>query len=681
MSAPFRLTERFDTRVRRVWLLASAVLLPGIVLAWFGLRSLQHERVVAGEEARLRLDAVARQGASTLERELRRWREVTSELAAAPTAADLGRAFDRVAGGAAVTGPILVGLDGSGLRVIPRERLLYDLAESDSADVRAPRLPEGFAAAEAMELRDEAYPEAIRAYEGLLSHAPREALPTILHRLARTCAKAGRADEALLTFGRLEELTDGRVGSLPAPLVATHSRCTLLSRRGATGPALVCTAGLYDGLLSGRWLLEKARFEYYAAEARAWLDAESVAPVEHARLLDLEARKRTLTGEVADEIEVWRSANAGPAAGHRAREDGGRVWLAFWQVGPTGVRVLLVLPSDYLRTSVWPQTFAGLAEDVDLMLVAPAGSVAYRTTTGSPPEPTTGIEGAGTLRDGDLVWRFHARAQLSGRFAASLATRQRLYLATLILMVVSLVIGSALTARTVRREIQVARMKSQFVSAVSHEFRTPLTSIRQLAELLDRGVPSDERSRQYFKVILHESERLSRLVEHVLDFARMEDGRKEYRFERIDTAPWLAEVIREAERSAAAGGKRIEANLGKGLPPISADRQALASAIHNLLDNAGKYSPDCDTVWIEAGTDSAALVVRVRDLGVGIAPEDRPHVFDRFYRGSQAAATTKGTGLGLSLVKHIVDAHGGTVALDSVPGEGTTVTLRVPAVP
>ena len=254
--------------------------------------------------------------------------------------------------------------------------------------------------------------------------------------------------------------------------------------------------------------------------------------------------------------------------------------------------------------------------------------------------------------------------------------RQRIYIATLVLMVASLVVGAVFVTRTVRREMEVSRLKSQFVSAVSHEFRSPLTSIRQLAELLDRGVPSPERSRQYFKVILDESERLSRLVERVLDFSRMEEGRQEYTMAPIDTTPWLTQVARAAAHVLAA--KRLETSIPAGLPPIVGDAEALATAVHNLLDNAAKYSPGCDTVWLSAAARTGAIAISVRDRGVGIAPEDRPHLFDRFYRGAAMADVVKGTGLGLSLVKHIIDAHRGHVRIESAPGDGTTVTVEIP---
>jgi signal transduction histidine kinase len=228
--------------------------------------------------------------------------------------------------------------------------------------------------------------------------------------------------------------------------------------------------------------------------------------------------------------------------------------------------------------------------------------------------------------------------------------------------------------------MEVARLKSEFVSAVSHEFRSPVTGIRQLAEILLRGQPSEERRRQYYELIGHEGDRLARLVENVLDFSRMEEGRKEYRLEPLEAGAWLRAVVEEFRALVAQGGFSLEADLPGRLPSLLADREALTSALHNLLDNAVKYSPACKTVWLEAETSGGWLTIRVRDRGLGIAEEDRTHVFEKFYRGSIGAAThVKGAGLGLSLVKHIVTAHGGSVACESRPGEGSTFSMNLPA--
>ncbi|OFW03876.1 MAG: hypothetical protein A3H96_04625 [Acidobacteria bacterium RIFCSPLOWO2_02_FULL_67_36] len=663
--------------VSRLWLLALAVLVPGTVLAAIGVRSVQQERAAAVQALRERLDATADRARAGLERELARWDAFAADAARlGPTWAepalgqvDLPRSGTR-------GGPVLIFQSRDRLITVPTDAVLYDPPSAPAA--APPVLPEALRAAEAIELGDGNYAAAIGAYRALLRAVAREGRPAVLHRLARAHAKAGRTDDALRLFEQLET-AGGSSGSLPAALVARVGKCELFASARRDAELTRCSLDLLESLVAGRWRLEKPRCEFYLSAARAWLDSsapDAATQRNRLRLETSEREKRAVTEETAAAIDIWRSAAVPPGAGRLAGEKDGRVWLAFGRAeGPASL--VVVLPSAYLHSAVWPRVFAEADtrdSGVAVLLEAPRGAEAYDN-----PAPRT--EGAPvstrSLRDTSGVWQVHARAvgqDANGTFAA----RQRFYVATLIVMLAALLIGMLLTTRMVKREMEVARLKSQFVSAVSHDLRTPLASIRQLAELLDRGVPSTERSREYFKVILRESERLSAFVDRVLDFARMEEGRQEYQFADVDTATWLRGVLRDAQASAEAVGKRIEAVVPDDLPPVSIDAHALATAVQNLVDNAVKYSPESDTVWVSVDAAPGGIVLRVRDQGIGIDAEDQEHVFERFHRGRRAAAETTGAGLGLSLVKQVVDAHGGTVEFESEPGASTTFAVFIP---
>lgn len=200
--------------------------------------------------------------------------------------------------------------------------------------------------------------------------------------------------------------------------------------------------------------------------------------------------------------------------------------------------------------------------------------------------------------------------------------------------------------------------------------------------LLDGRATDLEKQRSYFRMIVQESDRLTRLVENILDFSRMEEGCKEYQFEPLSPSPWLRKLAADFETEIAASGTAVEATIPDGLPPISADKEALGSAVRNLLDNAVKYSPGGKRIWLDAETAGDKVRIVVRDRGVGISEDDRKHIFDRFYRADgEISKRVKGAGLGLSLVKHIVTAHGGTVECESRVGEGSTFTIRLPAAP
>ena len=243
-----------------------------------------------------------------------------------------------------------------------------------------------------------------------------------------------------------------------------------------------------------------------------------------------------------------------------------------------------------------------------------------------------------------------------------------------------LIFGSVLTIRAVGHELELARMKADFVSTVSHEFKSPLTSIRQIAEMLHAGrVPSDERRQQYYDVLLQQSERLSQLTENVLNFAKMEEGRKKFIFEETDIAPMMQDIVSAFQERIRHDGIEIELSMEESLAPIQADRSALAQAINNLIDNAVKYSGDSKRVEVSAFVEEQSLLLSVQDFGIGIKSDEIDKVFDRFFRGGdELTRTVKGSGLGLALVKQIVNAHNGDVFVQSEIGQGSKFTIRLP---
>jgi signal transduction histidine kinase len=232
----------------------------------------------------------------------------------------------------------------------------------------------------------------------------------------------------------------------------------------------------------------------------------------------------------------------------------------------------------------------------------------------------------------------------------------------------------------VLRESAVGRLQSDFVSAVSHEFRSPLTTLRQLTELLADGrVLDEDRRRRYFDVLQQETARLHQLVESLLDFGRMDAGRRPYQFESVDLSNLVRYGIEEYRAHAGANGHAIEAAFSADRLVVEADREAMQRAVRNLLDNAVKYSPGAATVWVSTACDDGLAVVRVRDEGIGIPAHEQPRIFDEFVRGDAAKrACIRGTGIGLAMVKAIIGAHHGDVHVLSEVGRGSTFELRLP---
>jgi signal transduction histidine kinase len=242
------------------------------------------------------------------------------------------------------------------------------------------------------------------------------------------------------------------------------------------------------------------------------------------------------------------------------------------------------------------------------------------------------------------------------------------------------VAGAYFIARAIRGDLAVARMQSDFVSAVSHEFRSPLTSIRQLSEILALGrVPNEDRRHVYYEMLVSETKRLQRLVEALLNFGRMEAGVRQYRFEPLDTAALVSRVAAEFEMQIAGSGRHIELDGLEGRCTIDADPEAISVALRNLVDNALKYAPDCPTVQVQWRIEKSHVAIRVRDRGPGIPASEKRAIFRKFVRGSTAeAANVKGSGVGLAMVRHIVAAHGGDVTLASEPGSGSVFTILLP---
>jgi signal transduction histidine kinase len=232
----------------------------------------------------------------------------------------------------------------------------------------------------------------------------------------------------------------------------------------------------------------------------------------------------------------------------------------------------------------------------------------------------------------------------------------------------------------VTRELEAARLQSDFVSAVSHEFRTPLTSLKQLAELLSSGrVTSEDRRARYYQVMEQESGRLHRLVEGLLDFGRMEAGALEFNKEKASIRDLVRDVVADFEAEIADQSYAVELSDHDSRATALVDVEALRRTVWNLLDNAAKYSPDCQTVWVDVTQEDGHATIAVRDEGVGIPSGELETVFNKFVRGTSSDGRgTKGTGIGLAMVRHIVEAHGGEVRVESEVGRGSTFIIQIP---
>lgn len=249
----------------------------------------------------------------------------------------------------------------------------------------------------------------------------------------------------------------------------------------------------------------------------------------------------------------------------------------------------------------------------------------------------------------------------------------------------TLLIAMWLLLRLVRREMALAEMKANFVADVSHELKTPLALIRLFAETLQSGrVPSDEKRNEYYAVILRESTRLTNLINNILDFSRIDAGRKEYVLQPTDVADVVRETYDAYRPQLDHESFEHHLTVADSLPRVDADRDAISQVLVNLINNAIKYSRGERYLAIEVSADTRrgrrGVLLSVHDRGIGIRPEDRGHLTEGFFRaGDPRVREQGGTGLGLALVKNIVDAHHGSLDIETRLVKGSTFRVFLPA--
>ena len=347
--------------------------------------------------------------------------------------------------------------------------------------------------------------------------------------------------------------------------------------------------------------------------------------------------------------------------------------------GGEPVLAAFIRDSDALRREILEGTLGALESSTIIAVLDHEGRTVYSRAPIGDAQRVLSVSFRETLPD----WRL-AVYQASGA-APRLAVRRQVMLLTgaFGVLLVVIVAGIVTTWRLMRRETEMARLKSDFVANVSHDLKTPLSVIRMFGETLEMGRVTDEGRRQeYYRVITRESERLSRLIDNVLDFSRIESGRQTYEMTPTSVEPLIRGTLEAFTYPLAQQGFKVEMSVTPDLPEVVMDAEAVGQALANLIDNAIKYSGDERALTVDARVVEGCLAIAVTDRGVGVAPAEHAKIFEKFYRvGRSDTQGRRGSGVGLALVRHIAEAHGGDVTVESTPGEGSRFTLRLPVVP
>ncbi len=541
-----------------------------------------------------------------------------------------------------------------------------------------PEIPDGvwrtrIREAAALEARSPGEPSAVSACQDALARSPdRGVTRQAALLLGAWHVRAGRLVEALEAYEKGWGLRPPHADPETALLGAMRVVC--LARTGSPEGAAAATASFLEAVLS----------------VDAWGDPAEAAPL--VRIVsDLRPPRRDLSRREARLWEEWdhlparlvlrrvlsdwglqaiasRPEKDGLLLVSRMSGDGARA-IAFRPAGPgiSGAGALLDVP----RVEAW------LAE----RLATDAGPGAWRLV------PADAAAGASAgirepIPSRIPLWRLEAEPPAPAAGGHAGGGEEQAGRALLLASVAVAAVSFALILWALSRERELQRMKGEFISAASHELRTPLALIQTAGETLHLGRVNDpDRVKGYLAVIDRESRRLARLMANLLDFSRLEAGRRPWTPRRIDTTPFLREALAELREAFADPAIAWEVSVPDALPPLAADPEALRMVLANLVGNAVKYSPgDAKRVIVSAGAEGGKVRLDVEDRGIGIPAAERARVFERFYR-TDAARGIPGSGIGLSLVRQAVEAHGGSVEALGASPNGTLFRILLPVFP
>jgi len=328
---------------------------------------------------------------------------------------------------------------------------------------------------------------------------------------------------------------------------------------------------------------------------------------------------------------------------------------------------------EHMTGQVLPDLFG--PEDPPFVLFDDRGGIVHASEGAGSGEGIAEVNLSGVLS----AWKLSLLPSPYGREEEMVRRQQIAYGGILAFAVLAIGVGVLFTLRDVRRRLEVARAMSDFVSNVSHELKTPLSMIRMFGETLELGNVGRERQEEYFRAITKESERLTHMIDNVLDFSKIDAGGREYVLERMDVGEVIRDTVEVYRYHLETRGFDLVVDVSEDLPLCRIDSEAMSRAVLNLLSNAMKYSPDGGRIEVRAWSKRGQAYIEVKDHGIGIAREEQARIFDKFYRTKRTRrGETGGSGLGLALVKHTVDAHRGRVSVTSALGKGSAFRIELP---
>ncbi|MFC2161828.1 ATP-binding protein [Acidobacteriota bacterium] len=593
-------------------------------------------------------------------------------------------------------------LDGNYQIVFPKSVSFESSIDSFDLEFSEPHFETLYARAGRYEFSLKDYLKATEEYQkSFESTSSRQNQAFALEGLARSLLLSGNLARAMATYDKLA-LDFGQLRNKsghPYGLAAVLQLYDIHKDQNKEDGGLGILLDAYGKLRNGEWAMNFSTFEFFISEMDSllipalenqkypemWEKYKNLIGLPSSFLLDLQFVE-FLINDVVPRIRerkgVYGSGEASQPDRFLTSSDGNLQLISYRIISSnkSGETLFAGFKWDLglLKSEILPEILKEISEQSGLHLSVLDEKAGVTST-----EQEEGISNDSlslTFRNFLLPWKLFA-SQDAFQDLQKTARREKFFYGILLgVIVVLMFIGVLLIARDVSRETETTQLKTEFVHNVSHELKTPLTLIRLYGETLQRKENlSNEDKHEAYEIITKESERLSHMINNILDFSRIEMGRKEFDFKKGNLSDVLRDTLDSYRYHLKKKGFSIEEEITSDLSDIVFDKEAIASVLINLLSNAMKFSPEKKEVKVTVFREDEFIGFQVADQGIGISPEVQSRIFERFYRlQNRATSESKGSGLGLTLVKHIVEAHGGEIRVDSEPEKGSVFSIYIP---
>ena len=556
--------------------------------------------------------------------------------------------------------------------------------------------------AESLEFSRKNYVQAAELYRKCYSLAPTNQHKALaLEALGRCLLSFKKYSEAYKVYSELSAKYGQSLNKAGHPygILTAFQQYEIEQRRKREENSLKILLSLYGKMRSGVWLINLATYDFFIVEIESILNdkfsgarfpeiRESYLAIQKQQSSYLEALlftdflKREAVPKIKEKLTLSRiGGEAQPGRLLAARRE--QFCLVSYSVLPNFQSEKnfyggFCWDLSSLKKEIFPEVLENLTKDTGLSLQV-IDERGRNILTGKE-ELTLKDSLSLSYRQFPFPWKLLVSQPAFSDLELTARRENFLYGVLLTFIVALMLLGAFLMVRDISRESETTRLKTEFVHNISHELKTPLTLIRLYGETLQRkeDLKKGEKKEAY-EIITKESERLSHLINNVLDFSRIEMGRKEFYFKKGNLAQIVRDTLESYSYHLEKKGFSIKKEIASDLPEMNFDGEAIASVLVNLLSNAMKFSPKIKEVTVKLFKDSGNAVLQVADKGIGISPKDTSRIFKRFYRvKNEIVSETRGSGLGLTLVKHIVEAHGGRIKVESEPGKGSVFSMILP---